>query len=338
MPEPLPAISLVTVPGRRRQTLDIAREIERRGYSGIYMPSRYGNTAQCTGLTLATERIRFGTAIAPIYAQTTEEFAAGAAYIHEVSGGRFRFGIGVAHGPTHQRLGITPGKPLADTRAFVEKLKSYDGSGALPPIVLAALRKRIVALAAEIADGVLFANASLSHLAESLSVVPPAKRGDPEFLIGNMLPVCITDDEGAALALHRRRLVRYVLLPNYRNYWKEAGYGDERDRAGPRRKPPGRHPALPDRPVDRRQRALRVCRQGSRPPRRVVRRGSQHAGARPQFGQRQPADGTRRNLRGLCRLIRPSGERDGTKESREVRPAGLGRRARLQQFWRPHRS
>jgi len=167
MPEPLPAISLVAVPGRRRQTLDIAREIERRGFSGIYMPSRYSNMAQCMGLALATERIRFGTAIAPIYSQTTEEFAAGAAYIHEVSGGRFRFGIGVAHGPTHQRLGITPGKPLADTRAFVEKLKSFDGIGPLPSIVL------------------------------------------------------------AALALHRRRLERYVLLPNYRNYWKEAGYGEE---------------------------------------------------------------------------------------------------------------
>jgi len=227
MPQPLPAISLVAVPGRRRRTLEIAREIERRGFSGIYMPSRYGNMAQCTGLALATEHIRFGTAIAPIYAQTTEEFAAGAAYIQEVSGGRFRFGIGVAHGPTHQRLGISVGKPLADTRAFVEKLKSYEGIGALPPIVLAALRKRMVALAAEIAEGVLFANASLSHMAESLAVVPAAKRTDPDFLIGNMLPVCITDDEGAALALHRRRLVRYTLLPNYRNYWKEAGYGEE---------------------------------------------------------------------------------------------------------------
>ena len=227
MPEPMPAISLVAVPGRRRKTLEIAREIERRGFSGIYMPSRYGNMAQCTGLALATERITFGTAIAPIYAQTTEEFAAGAAYIHEVSGGRFRFGIGVAHGPMHQRLGISPGKPLADTRAFVEKLKTYDGIGALPPVVLAALRKRMVALAAEIADGVLFANASLSHLAASLAVVPAVKRTGPNFLIGNMLPVCITEDESAALALHRRRLVRYLLLPNYRNYWKEAGYGEE---------------------------------------------------------------------------------------------------------------
>jgi alkanesulfonate monooxygenase SsuD/methylene tetrahydromethanopterin reductase-like flavin-dependent oxidoreductase (luciferase family) len=227
MPEPLPAISLVAVPGRRRQTIDIARDIERRGFSGIYMPSRYGNMAQCTGLALATERIRFGTAIAPIYAQTTEEFAASASYIHEVSGGRFRFGIGVAHGPTHQRLGITPGRPLADIRAFVDKLKSYDGTGDLPPIILAALRKKMVALAAEIADGMVFANAGLSHIPQSLAVVPAAKRNDPGFLIGNMLPVCISRDVSAARELHRRRLVRYALLPNYRSYWKEAGYVEE---------------------------------------------------------------------------------------------------------------
>jgi alkanesulfonate monooxygenase SsuD/methylene tetrahydromethanopterin reductase-like flavin-dependent oxidoreductase (luciferase family) len=227
MPEAFPAISLVATPGRRRQILDVARDIERRGFAGIYMPSRYGNMAQCTALAFATERIPFGTAIAPIYVQTAEEFAMSAAYIHEVSGGRFRFGIGVAHAPTHQRHGITVGKPLADIRAFVEKLQSFDGVSILPPIVLAALRKGMVALAGEIAQGVLFANASLSHMARSLSSIPPTKRTDSGFLIGNMLPVCISDDENAAIALHRRRLERYVLLPNYRNYWKEAGYGEE---------------------------------------------------------------------------------------------------------------
>ena len=98
MPQPLPAISLVAVPGRRRQTLDIAREIERRGFAGIYIPSRFGNMAQCTALALATEHIPFGTAIAPIYARTAEDFAHSAAYLHEVSCGRFRFGIGIAHG------------------------------------------------------------------------------------------------------------------------------------------------------------------------------------------------------------------------------------------------
>jgi alkanesulfonate monooxygenase SsuD/methylene tetrahydromethanopterin reductase-like flavin-dependent oxidoreductase (luciferase family) len=223
----LPAISLVAVPGWRRQTLEIAREIERRGFAGIYIPSRFGNMAQCTALGLATEGIPFGTAIAPIYARTVEDFAHDAAYLHEISGGRFRFGIGIAHGPTYRRLGVTPGRPLADIRAFVEKLKSYEGIGALPPIILATLRKRMVALAAEIGQGMVFANASLSHMPQSLAVVPAARREDPDFLIGNMLPVCVSEDVNAAKALLRRRLVHYAMLSNYRAYWKEAGYVEE---------------------------------------------------------------------------------------------------------------
>ena len=77
MPESLPALSLVAVPGRRHVTLELAREVERRGFSGIYVPSIFGNMAQSTALALATERLVFGTAIAPIYAQTTEEFRSG---------------------------------------------------------------------------------------------------------------------------------------------------------------------------------------------------------------------------------------------------------------------
>ncbi len=50
----LPALSLVAVPGRRQATLELAREIERRGFAGIYVPSIFGNMAQCTALALAT--------------------------------------------------------------------------------------------------------------------------------------------------------------------------------------------------------------------------------------------------------------------------------------------
>jgi alkanesulfonate monooxygenase SsuD/methylene tetrahydromethanopterin reductase-like flavin-dependent oxidoreductase (luciferase family) len=227
VPKILPALSLVAVPGRRRLTLDVAREAERRGFAGIYVPSIFGNMAQCTALALATERIVFGTAIAPIYARTVEDFAHSAAYIHELSNGRFRFGIGVAHAPSHIRMGVTPGKPLADIRAFVAKFRSYEGLGALPPIVLAALRKRMVALAGEIADGLIFANGSRSHMPESLSVLPAEKRRNPNFLIANMIPTCIAEDVEAAKAVNRRTLTRYLLLPNYRNYWKEAGYIEE---------------------------------------------------------------------------------------------------------------
>ena len=227
MPETLPALSLVAVPGRRHVTLDVAREAERRGFAGLYVPSMFGNMAQCTALALATGRAVFGTAIAPIYSRTVEDFAQSAAFIHETSGGRFRFGIGVAHAPSHRRMGVVPGRPLADIRDFVARFRTYDGFGALPPIILAALRKRMVALAGEIADGLIFANGSRSHMRESLSALPAAKRGHPDFLVANMIPTCIADDIEAAKAVNRRTLTRYTLLPNYRNYWKEAGYIEE---------------------------------------------------------------------------------------------------------------
>jgi alkanesulfonate monooxygenase SsuD/methylene tetrahydromethanopterin reductase-like flavin-dependent oxidoreductase (luciferase family) len=223
----LPALNLVAAPGERRATLDIAREIERRGFAGISVSSQYSNVSQCLGLAFATEHIPFATAIAPIYAATAEEFANSAAYLHEVSGGRFQFGIGVAHAPAHQRMGVTPGRPIADIRAFVAKVRSFEGIGQLPPIILAALRKRMVALAAEIADGLVFANAARSHIAASLAVLPADKRGGTNFFIGNRIRTCVCDDETEAKAVLWRTVTNYALMPNYRNYWKEAGYVEE---------------------------------------------------------------------------------------------------------------
>jgi alkanesulfonate monooxygenase SsuD/methylene tetrahydromethanopterin reductase-like flavin-dependent oxidoreductase (luciferase family) len=227
MPDPMPAISLVAVPGRRRTTVELARQIERRGFAGIYVPSMFSNLSLCHALAWNTERIPFGTAISPIYAATPGEFAQTAAFLHEVSGGRFRFGIGVSHQPAHIRMGVVPGKPLADTRTFVEKFRSQENIGTLPPIIVAALRRKMVALAGEIGQGVVFANASLSHMRTSLEALPADKRADPDFLIGNMIPTCISDDLQAAMAVNRRTLTGYAFLPNYRNYWKEAGYMEE---------------------------------------------------------------------------------------------------------------
>ena len=146
MPQTLPAISLVAVPGRRRLTIDIARDIERRGFAGIFSPSMFGNMSLCEALAWNTERMAFGTAIAPIYARTVQDFAQSAAFMHEVSGGRFRLGIGVAHAPSHVRMGVTVGKPLGDTRSFVERFRAQEGLGALPPIIIAALRRKMVVL------------------------------------------------------------------------------------------------------------------------------------------------------------------------------------------------
>jgi alkanesulfonate monooxygenase SsuD/methylene tetrahydromethanopterin reductase-like flavin-dependent oxidoreductase (luciferase family) len=226
MSEPLPALSIVAMPGRRRRTVELCQEAERRGFTGIYVPSPTGNMSMCEALSWQTAKIPFATSIAPIYQRTIVDFCQSAAMMHEVSEGRFSLGIGIAHGPSYVRMGVTPGKPLADTRAFIQKFRAETGFGPLPPIIVAALRKKMVALAGELAEGVVFANVCRSHMDASLSGLPAARRKSG-FFIGNMIPTCISNDEGAAKEVNRRTLTRYAGLPNYRNYWKEAGYVEE---------------------------------------------------------------------------------------------------------------
>jgi alkanesulfonate monooxygenase SsuD/methylene tetrahydromethanopterin reductase-like flavin-dependent oxidoreductase (luciferase family) len=223
----LPAVALAAVPGRRRTALDLARELERKGFAGAYCASFGDAIGLCEALALATERIPFGTAIANLYTRHVSDYAQTAALIHELSGGRFHFGVGVSHAPLNDRLGLRTGRPLADVRAFVEAFAKNDRVGALPPVVVAGLRKRMVALAGEIGGGVVFANAARSHMRESLSALPPERRDDPAFFVGDMIPICISDDRAAAMERNRKTLVMYVSLPNYRNYWSEAGYVEE---------------------------------------------------------------------------------------------------------------
>jgi alkanesulfonate monooxygenase SsuD/methylene tetrahydromethanopterin reductase-like flavin-dependent oxidoreductase (luciferase family) len=118
-------------------------------------------------------------------------------------------------------------KPLADMRQFVTDLKAVPRVGDQPPIVLATLRTRMIQLAEEIGDGMVFANGARSHMGTSLGVLDSATRANDDFFIGNMIPTCIADDEEAAKAVNRRTLTGYAMLPNYRNYWKEAGYEEE---------------------------------------------------------------------------------------------------------------
>jgi alkanesulfonate monooxygenase SsuD/methylene tetrahydromethanopterin reductase-like flavin-dependent oxidoreductase (luciferase family) len=222
-----PALSLAAMRGRRQGTIEVAQEIERRGFSGIYCPSFGDGVGLCSALALSTQTIRFGTAIANIYTRHAFDYAQTVTMIHELSGGRFSFGIGVSHDPVNARLGFKSGKPLADTRQFVEQLrKGASRWGDLPPVVLATLRRKMAQLATEIGDGAVWANAARSHMKTSVGHLGE-RAGGADFFVGNMIPTCIDDDRQAAAAVMKKTLTGYVMLPNYQNYWIEAGYADE---------------------------------------------------------------------------------------------------------------
>ena len=119
-----PAVSLAAVPGRRQTTVELAQRLEGEGFAGIYCPSVGDGLGLSEALALVTREIPFGTSIANIYLCHPHDYAQTAALIHELSRGRFRFGIGVSHGPTHARLRLhsTRGGQMV---AFQELIAAY---------------------------------------------------------------------------------------------------------------------------------------------------------------------------------------------------------------------
>lgn len=227
MTDRMPALSLAAVPGRRASTVELAAEIEQRGFTGIYCPSFGDAMGLCLSIAHATSTIEFGTSIQPIYLQHPSALATSASYLHEVAEGRFRLGVGVTHGPVIKRLGVETGKPLSDMREYVGTMgKVAEHMGGLPPVVLATLRDKMVGLSVEVGDGAVWANASRSRMAHSIGLIPDDRIADG-FWIGNMIPTVIDDDIDAARARNRKTLQGYVALPNYRNYWIDAGYEEE---------------------------------------------------------------------------------------------------------------
>ena len=127
----------------------------------------------------------------------------------------------------NDRLSLTTGKPLSDMRNFVQIFKEAERVGELPPIIIAAMRDRMMNLGAEISDGVVLANGARSALAGSLERMRLNSNIRDDFFIGGMIPTCISEDREAAAAVNRKTLMMYVNLPNYRNYWKASGYQKE---------------------------------------------------------------------------------------------------------------
>jgi alkanesulfonate monooxygenase SsuD/methylene tetrahydromethanopterin reductase-like flavin-dependent oxidoreductase (luciferase family) len=212
-------------PGRRSDVVALAQEAEARDFPGLFSESPGDNLALSLALLDRTRRITVGTGIAGIYLRHPHTMATGASLIEELHPGRFLLGLGISHVPFHEEMGVRYGKPLDDMRRYVQDIRSVTEGASCPPIVLAALRKRMSALAGEIGDGVMWANAALSHLPFSLAQIPSERRSS--LILSNSAPACISEDREAALLAIRRYLLFYLKLPNYQNYYIEAGYEEE---------------------------------------------------------------------------------------------------------------
>ncbi|RIL03443.1 MAG: LLM class F420-dependent oxidoreductase [Proteobacteria bacterium] len=214
------------------QAAETAKRIETWGYSALWLPEAVGRDPFATIAYLGahTSRLVFATGIANIYARDPMTMNALRLTVGETTGGRFVLGIGVSH--AHLVKGVRGhdyGKPVATMRAYLEGMEKSLFMAAKPaddvPIVLAALRPKMLALAAEKAQGAHPYFVPPEHTARAREIL------GKDAILAPEQKVLLCTDAAKARAVARAAMKIYAGLPNYQNNLKWLGY-DDADFAG----------------------------------------------------------------------------------------------------------
>ena len=211
-----------------REERAAAAEIERLGYPVLWFGETPVNKEAFVhaGILLSsTERIAIATGIASIYARDAAAANAAGNALAEAHDGRFVLGLGVSHAPAVAQRGHDYGKPVTEMRRYLDALDAADYRAPAPvhpvPVVIAALRRRMLALAGDRAHGAHPYLVTPAHTARARETLGPGPVLAPEQ------GVVLETDPERARAVAREHLTAYLRLPNYTNSWREDGFGDE---------------------------------------------------------------------------------------------------------------
>ena len=242
--------------GRSLETaLQRVEQAERLGYESVYVVHIAARDSVTTLMAYASrsERIRLGTGVMPIYSRTPVASAQSFATLDEFSGGRAVCGLGVSHRPVVEAwYGQTIDRPLRETREYVGILRAIFAGDDPPqgqkfrssfhftgyaarsdlPIYLAGLSPKMLALAGEIADGVILWLCNPDYVRDV--VVPAvsegrARAGKPldGFEVVAAVPSAVTGEPEEARGRLRSELIPYCSLPFYRAMLERSGFADD---------------------------------------------------------------------------------------------------------------
>jgi alkanesulfonate monooxygenase SsuD/methylene tetrahydromethanopterin reductase-like flavin-dependent oxidoreductase (luciferase family) len=223
-------------PGRSfDRGIERVRLAESLGYHSVFTTHIAGRESLTvlTAYALATERIRIGTGVVPIYTRTPATMAQTAATVDELSSGRLTLGLGVSHRRVVEGWhSQTIDDPVAEMREYVQIVRAIlhgvdppagqkwstsfhlvglDTRPALP-IFIAALSPPMLTLAGEIGDGVMLWLCNPDYIRD---VVVPAVRAGREhagkslegFEIVAAVPVALAEDRAPVYDAIRSELL-----------------------------------------------------------------------------------------------------------------------------------
>jgi probable F420-dependent oxidoreductase len=226
---------------------ELYRELAGLGYTDLWSTESNG-TDGFTPLALAAAaepRLRLGTAIVSSFTRGPALLAQSAAAMAAAAPGRFVLGLGASSDVIVRRWnGIPFDKPYSRTRDVLrflraalagervtEQYETFSVSGfrlglvpdTPPKIMIAALRERMLRLAAREADGVILNWVSPQDVKRIAAIVHDE---NPAAEIVARIMVCPSPDSGAVRAIVRPLVSGYFTVPVYRAYQAWLGHGD----------------------------------------------------------------------------------------------------------------
>jgi len=233
------------------ESIERARIVERYGYDSLWttqLPTARDASLVLAAYASATQRVKLGTGVLPIYTRHPTATVQMAATLDELSGGRFVLGVGVSHRVTVEGMwGLRLESPVEAMREYLTIVRTSLRDGACSfegkhftarwsylgprredmPIMISALNPRMLELAGELADGVVLYMCAPGYIKEH--VIPHLRTGRERadksmdgFEIVAAVDACVTSDRDAALETYQKTLDRYAALPFYRKAM-EAG-------------------------------------------------------------------------------------------------------------------
>ena len=237
------------------QAVERVKRADALGYDSTYVThiAARDSLTVLMAYVAASERIKVGTGVLPIYSRTPVATAQQAATIDEYSGGRMVLGLGVSHQVTVENwYQAKLERPLLAMKEYAGIVRALFQSQEPPqgeifrtnfrfmgyeprpdlPIYVAGLSRNMLELAGEIADGVMLWLCIPDYIHD---VVVPAVRAGREkagksmegFDIVAAVPAAVTEDKEGAYQVMRADLMTYFSLPFYRAMIEGSGFEED---------------------------------------------------------------------------------------------------------------
>lgn len=259
-------------------TLDVAREVERLGFDGMWNTENSEHDAFVVSALwgTVTSRITLGTGTIPVTSRLPHAIAMAAMTLQESTNNRYVLSIGYGWHMLSKRWGADLGPPISAMTDYLHTIKEimkgepvhYRGKTMelagdrvhnpffhVPPapVYLAALGKQMLALSGRLADGVLlnWTNEERLALARDTIAAAAERAGrDPSAVkIAGYIRVSVDEDADRARRAVADHMLKFWTTPHYTAQFVEMGFGHVLERYNAAKEKGGREAlieAMPD--------------------------------------------------------------------------------------------